>query len=138
MRVNRREYVEVHGPTTGDRVVLGDTGLVVEVESDSQREGDEFLVGFGKTARDGMHLRAVTVRESCDLVISNALVLDAVLGVRKVSIGITEGRIVSIGRAGNPDTLDDVDVVVGTNTAVISGEGLIATAGAIDTHVHLM
>lgn len=136
--MNRREYVEVHGPTTGDRVVLGDTGLVVEVESDSQREGDEFLVGFGKTARDGMHLRAVTVRESCDLVISNALVLDAVLGVRKVSIGITDGRIVSIGRAGNPDTLDDVDVVVGTNTAVISGEGLIATAGAIDTHVHLM
>ena len=136
--MNRSEYARVHGPTTGDRVVLGDTGLVVEVEGDSQLPGEEFIIGFGKTARDGMHMRAVTVRETCDLVISNALVIDPVLGVRKTSIGITDGRIVAIGRAGNPDTLEGVEVVVGTNTAVISGEGLIATAGAIDTHVHLM
>jgi len=136
--MNRGEYAHVHGPTTGDRVLLGDTGLVVEVEADSQLPGEEFIVGFGKTARDGMHLQAVTARETCDLVISNALVLDPVLGVRKASIGITDGRITAIGRAGNPDTLSDVDVVVGTNTAIISGEGLIATAGAIDTHVHLM
>jgi urease subunit alpha len=136
--VSRAELAAVHGPSRGDRVRLGDTGLVVEVEHDSQRPGDEFLMGFAKTARDGMHLRAATVRETCDLVISNVLLLDPVLGVRKLSIGVRDGRISSIGRAGNPDTLDEVDVVVGTGTAVINGEGLIATPGAIDTHVHLL
>lgn len=132
------DYLSVYGATTGDRVQLGDTGLIVEVESDSQKHGDEFLMGFGKTARDGIHLQAVPTSESCDVVVSNVLMLDAVLGIRKVSIGIREGRISAIGRAGNPHTLDGVDVVVGNSTAVISGEGLIATAGAIDTHVHLM
>jgi urease subunit alpha len=131
-------YAAVYGPTAGDRVVLGDTGLVVQVEHDAQRLGDEFLAGFGKTARDGMHLRAAAVEETCDLVISNVLILDAVLGVRKASIGVREGRIWAIGRAGNPDTLDGVDVPVGTGTTIVSGEGLIATAGVIDTHVHLM
>ena len=132
------EYAAVHGPTTGDRIALGDTGLVVRVESDSQQRGDEFLLGFGKTARDGMHLAPVGLRESCDLVVSNVVIIDPLLGVRKASIGVRDGRIVAVGRAGNPDTLDGVDVVVGTGTAVVSGEGLIATAGAIDTHVHLM
>ncbi|WP_406187477.1 urease subunit alpha [Streptomyces sp. NBC_01006] len=117
---------------------LGDSGLIVRVESDSQRPGDEFLAGFGKTARDGLHLKAAAVRETCDLVISNVLVIDAVLGIRKTSIGIREGRIASIGRAGNPDTLDGVEVVVGTGTTIVSGEGMIATAGAVDTHVHLL
>jgi urease subunit alpha len=132
------DYTAVYGATTGDRVALGDTGLVVRVESDSQRHGDEFLMGFGKTARDGMHLQAVPTAESCDVVVSNVLMIDPVLGIRKVSIGIRNGRISGIGRAGNPHTLDGVDVVVGNSTAVISGEGLIATPGAIDTHVHLM
>ncbi|NYI04237.1 urease subunit alpha [Allostreptomyces psammosilenae] len=132
------EYAAVHGPRAGDRIRLGDTGLVVRVESDAQAEGEEFLVGFGKTARDGLHLRAAAVRETCDLVVSNVVVIDALLGVRKVSIGIRDGRIAAIGRAGNPDTLDGVDVVVGTGTTIVSGEGLIATAGAIDTHVHLL
>ncbi|MFE5795603.1 urease subunit alpha [Streptomyces sp. NPDC056503] len=132
------EYASVHGPRAGDRVRLGDSGLVVRVESDAQRPGDEFLAGFGKTARDGMHLKAAAVRETCDVVISNVLLIDAVQGIRKVSIGIREGRIHAIGRAGNPDTLDGVDVVVGTGTTMIPGEGLIATAGAIDTHVHLL
>lgn len=131
-------YAAVYGPTTGDRVVLGDTGLVVQVERDSQQRGDEFLAGFGKTARDGMHLLPAPIAETCDLVISNVLILDAVLGIQKASIGIREGRIWAIGRAGNPDTVDAVDVPVGTGTTIISGEGLIATAGAIDTHVHLM
>ncbi len=136
--MNGGDYAAVYGPTTGDRVVLGDTGLVVEVEADAQRPGEEFLAGFGKTARDGLHLRATSVRDTCDLVVSNVLILDPVLGVRKASIGIRAGRIAAIGRAGNPDTLAGVDVVVGTGTAIVSGEGLIATAGAIDTHVHLM
>ncbi len=131
-------YAASHGPTTGDRIVLGDTGLVVRVEGDAQQRGDEFLVGFGKTARDGMGLQAVPPSASCDLVISNVIVLDPILGVTKGSIGIRDGRIVGFGRAGNPDTMDGIDVVVGTGTAVVSGEGLIATAGAIDTHVHLL
>ncbi|MGY1438229.1 urease subunit alpha [Streptomyces reniochalinae] len=138
MSVDPREYAAVHGPRAGDRVRLGDTGLLVRVESDSQRPGDEFLAGFGKTARDGLHLKAAAVRETCDVVISNVLVIDAVQGIRKVSIGIREGRIHAIGRAGNPDTVDGVDVVVGTGTSIVSGEGLIATAGAVDTHVHLL
>ncbi|WP_431984234.1 urease subunit alpha [Streptomyces qinglanensis] len=138
MSGDAREYTAVHGPRKGDRVRLGDTGLVVRVESDSQQPGDEFLAGFGKTARDGLHLKAAAVRETCDVVLSNVLVIDAVQGVRKVSIGIREGRIHAIGRAGNPDTVDGVDVVVGTGTSIVSGEGLIATAGAVDTHVHLL
>jgi urease subunit alpha len=132
------DYAAIHGATTGDLVALGDTGLAVRVESDSQKRGDEFLMGFGKTARDGMHLQAVTTSESCDLVISNVLLLDPVLGVRKVSIGTREGRISAIGRAGNPNTLEGVDVVVGNSTAIVNGEGLIATPGAIDTHVHAL
>ncbi|MFF3503050.1 urease subunit alpha [Streptomyces sp. NPDC003247] len=132
------EYAATHGPRAGDRVRLGDSGLVIRVESDSQRPGDEFLAGFGKTARDGLHLKAAAVRDTCDVVISNVVVIDAVQGIRKVSIGIREGRIHAIGRAGNPDTLDGVDVVVGTGTSIVSGEGLIATAGAVDTHVHLL
>ncbi|MFE8987777.1 urease subunit alpha [Streptomyces collinus] len=137
-RLTPYEYAAAHGPRAGDRIRLGDSGLVVEVESDSQRPGDEFLAGFGKTARDGLHLKAAAVRETCDVVVSNVVVIDAVQGIRKVSIGIREGRICSIGRAGNPDTLDGVDVVVGTGTSIVSGEGLIATAGAVDTHVHLL
>ncbi|MFD9933949.1 urease subunit alpha [Streptomyces massasporeus] len=137
-RLTPYEYAATHGPRAGDRIRLGDSGLVVKVESDSQRRGDEFLAGFGKTARDGLHLKAAAVRETCDVVVSNVVVIDAVQGVRKVSIGIREGRICSIGRAGNPDTLDGVDVVVGTGTSIVSGEGLIATAGAVDTHVHLL
>ncbi|MFD5713106.1 urease subunit alpha [Streptomyces pharetrae] len=137
-RLTPYEYAATHGPRAGDRIRLGDSGLTIKVESDSQRHGDEFLAGFGKTARDGLHLKAAAVRETCDVVISNVVVIDAVQGIRKVSIGIREGRIHAIGRAGNPDTLDGVDVVVGTGTSIVSGEGLIATAGAVDTHVHLL
>jgi urease subunit alpha len=138
MSFDAEQYVSVHGPRVGDRVVLGDSGLIAQVEFDSQRPGDEFLAGFGKTARDGLHLKAVSVRATCDLVISNVLVIDPVLGIGKTSIGVREGRIHAIGRAGNPDTMSGVDVVVGTGTTIVSGEGMIATAGAIDTHVHLL
>ena len=133
-----RDYASTYGPRAGDRMRLGDSGLVIEIEADSALPGDEFLAGFGKTARDGLHLKAVTVRETCDVVISNVVVIDAIQGIRKVSIGVREGRIASIGRAGNPDTQDGVEVVVGTGTTIVGGEGLIATAGAVDTHVHLL
>ncbi|MBP7891205.1 MAG: urease subunit alpha [Ilumatobacteraceae bacterium] len=131
-------YAAIHGPTVGDRVRLGDTGLVIQIEYDAQERGNEFLAGFGKTARDGLLLKAAAVRDTCDVVISNVVVIDATCRIGKASIGIREGRICGIGRAGNPDMQDDVDVVVGTGTTIISGEGLIATAGAIDTHVHLL
>jgi urease subunit alpha len=126
------------GPTAGDLIELADTGLVIRVEADAQRAGDEFRTGFGKTARDGMHLRAATATATCDIVITNVTLLDPVLGIRTVSIGVRAGRISAIGRAGNPDTLDGVDVVVGTGTTIIPGEGLLATPGAVDTHVHLL
>jgi len=132
------DYAAIHGPTVGDRVRLGDTGLVIEVEYDAQERGNEFLAGFGKTARDGLLLKGAGVRETCDIVISNVVVIDATRRIGKVSIGIRGGRICAVGRAGNPDVLDGVDVIVGTGTTIISGEGLIATAGAIDTHVHLL
>ncbi|MEU1504006.1 urease subunit alpha [Kitasatospora sp. NPDC005748] len=132
------DYIAVHGPRAGDRIRLGDSGLIVRVESDSQAPGEEFLAGFGKTARDGLHLKAAAVRDTCDVVISNVLVIDAIQGIRKTSIGLIDGRIAAIGRAGNPDTLAGVEVVVGTGTTIVSGEGMIATAGAIDTHVHLL
>ncbi|WP_084713617.1 urease subunit alpha [Streptacidiphilus rugosus] len=136
--IDPHDYMAVHGPRAGDRIRLGDSGLIIRIETDSQHPGDEFLAGFGKTARDGLHLKATTVRETCDLVISNVTLIDAVQGIHKTSIGIREGRIHAIGRAGNPDTLDHIDIIVGTGTTIISGEGLIATAGAIDTHVHLL
>jgi urease subunit alpha len=119
MTIDAHDYIASYGPRKGDRVRLGDTGLVVQVEGDSSLPGDEFLVGFGKTARDGLHLLGATARETCD-------------------IGIRDGRISAVGRAGNPHTLEGVDVVVGTGTTIIAGEGLIATAGAVDTHVHLL
>jgi urease subunit alpha len=139
--VSRRTAAEdraVNGARRGDRVRLGDTGLTVEVEADARHRGDELLFGFGRTGRDGMALQAVRAAASCDVVITEALVLDPLLGVRVASIGIRDGRIAGVGRAGNPDITDGIDVVVGSGTQVIPGQGLIATAGAIDTHVHGM
>ncbi|HEX6525118.1 MAG TPA: urease subunit alpha [Streptosporangiaceae bacterium] len=119
-------------------IELGDTGLTIRVEADASRPGDEFRTGFGRTARDGIHLLAATAAATCDVVVTNVTLADPVLGIRVVSIGVREGRISAIGRAGNPDTLDGVDVVVGTGTTIIPGDGLIATPGAVDTHVHLL
>lgn len=138
MTTNPHAQPGVYGPRTGDLVHLADTGLVVQVEAHDQPDRDEFLLGFGRTARDGMALRAVSSAESVDVVVSNVLVIDPVLGIRTTSIGIRDGRIAAVGRAGNPDTGDGIDVVVGTGSIVINGEGLIATAGAVDTHVHLL
>ena len=119
-------------------IELADTGLVIRVEADAQRAGDEFRTGFGRTARDGIHLLAATAAQTCDIVVTNVTLLDPVLGIRTVSIGVRQGRVSGIGRAGNPNTLDGVDVVVGTGTTIIPGDGLIATPGAVDTHVHLL
>jgi urease subunit alpha len=129
-------YARVYGPTTGDRIRLGDTSLWVEVEQDDQERGNEVMGGFAKTARDGLMAQATT--EAVEIAVTQVVILDPILGVRKTAIGISDGRIVSIGRAGNPDIMDGVEVVLGTDTAIVSGEGLIATAGAIDSHVHLL
>jgi len=133
-----QQDISTHGARKGDFVRLGDTALVVRVEADDRETGSELQIGFGKNARDGMGMRSVRSTESCDVVITNVLVIDALLGIRVTSIGIRQGRICAIGRAGNPDTMDDVDVIVGSGSVIIPGEGLIATAGGIDTHVHAM
>jgi len=127
-----------YGPSVGDVVVLGDTKLRLGITSRVPDAGDELHVGFAKTGRDGIGLRAVSAQESCDVLVTNVVVLDPVEGVQVASIGIRDGRISGIGRAGNPDTSDDIDVVVGTGTVVIDGDGLIATPGGIDTHVHTL
>ena len=127
-----------YGPSVGDVVVLGDTKLRLGITSRVPDAGDELHVGFAKTGRDGIGLRAVSAQESCDVLVTNVVVLDPVEGVQVASIGIRDGRISGIGRAGNPDTSDDIDIVVGTGTVVIDGDGLIATPGGIDTHVHTL
>ncbi len=139
-RLTRQEYVELFGPTVGDRVRLGDTELWAEVEKDYLVPGDECVFGGGKTLRDGlgMHGGVTAADGALDFVITNALVIDAVQGVVKADIGIKDGRIAGIGKAGNPQIMDGVDpaLVVGANTDVRSAEGMIATAGGIDVHVH--
>jgi urease subunit alpha len=138
--ISRREYAELFGPTVGDRVRLGDTSLWAEVERDLLVPGDECVFGGGKTLRDGlgMHGAMTAADGALDFVITNVLVIDAVLGIVKADIGIKDGRIVGVGKAGNPQVMDGVDpgMVVGANTDVRSAEGMIATAGAIDVHVH--
>lgn len=136
--MDRNEYAATYGPTTGDRVRLGDTGLVLRIPHDDNQHGEELLIGFGKTARDGIAMRAVTLAETVDLVVTNVVLLDPELGIRKTSIGIRDGRIAAIGRAGNPDLTDGIDVPIGVSTAIVNGENLIATPGGIDTHVHML
>ncbi len=142
--VSRRQYTDLFGPTTGDRVQLADTNLVIEIEHDhaAGRYGDEVVFGGGKTARDGMASDPAATRAggALDLVITNVIVMDPVIGIVKADIGVRDGRIAGIGKAGNPQLQDGVDprLVVGPSTDVIAGEHLIATAGAIDAHVHLV
>lgn len=136
--MERAEYARLYGPTVGDRVRLGDTNLFARVEHDYTSYGDEVLWGFGKNLRDGMMATGRAPRDSVlDLVILNALVLDPVLGIVKGNIGVKDGLIVGVGRAGNPDICDNVDLLIGNNTSQIQAEGLIATPGGVDTHVHL-
>jgi urease subunit alpha len=137
--LSRRQYTDLYGPTVGDQVRLGDTNLFVEVEDDLTTPGDEAVFGGGKTLRDGMGMQATSAADGAlDWVLTNALVVDPVLGVVKGDLGIKDGEIAGVGKAGNPDTMDGVDenLVVGTSTDVYPADGLIATAGALDIHVH--
>jgi urease subunit alpha len=139
-RMKRSHYADMYGPTTGDRVRLADTGLILEVERDFAFYGDECKFGGGKVLRDRMGQRAgATDEEALDCVITNALIVDFT-GIYKADIGIKHGRIVAIGKAGNPDAMTGVTdgMVIGVTTEAIAGEGLIVTAGGIDTHVHFI
>jgi urease subunit alpha len=140
MQLDRQAYADMYGPTTGDRVRLGDTELIIEVENDFAVYGEECKFGGGKVLRDGMgQASGATQEEALDLVITNALVLDY-SGIYKADIGIKDGRIAGIGKAGNPDIMPGVSpgMVVGVTTEVVAGEGQILTAGALDAHVHFI
>jgi urease subunit alpha len=139
--ISRRQYAALYGPTVGDRVRLADTDLLIQIERDLLTHGDEAVFGGGKTIRDGMAQSTRTSREGAlDLVITNVIVLDPQIGVVKADLGVRHGRIVGIGKAGNPAAMDGVspELVIGPGTEVIAGEHLIATAGAIDSHIHMI
>jgi urease subunit alpha len=136
-RMERRAYAEMFGPTVGDRVRLGDTELVIEVEHDYAIYGEEVKFGGGKVIRDGMGQGQRGAAEVVDTVITNAVILDY-WGIIKADIGLKHGRIAALGKAGNPDIQPAVNIVIGPGTEVIAGEGLIMTAGAIDAHIHLI
>jgi urease subunit alpha len=137
-RMDRRAYAETYGPTVGDRVRLADTELIIEVEQDYTTYGDEVKFGGGKVIRDGMGQSPIGRDDGAvDLVITNALILDW-WGVVKADIGIKDGKIHCIGKAGNPYIQDNIDIVIGPGTEALAGEGMIVTAGGIDTHIHFI
>ena len=141
MRINRQTYADHYGPTTGDRVRLGDTGLVIEVETDRTVYGDEVKFGGGKVIRDGMGQSPEATRAggAPDLVITNALILDYT-GIYKADVAVRDGRIAAIGKAGNPGIMDGVTpgMEIGASTEILAGEGRILTAGGVDTHIHFI
>ncbi|MBN9697557.1 MAG: urease subunit alpha, partial [Zoogloea sp.] len=136
-KISRRAYAEMFGPTVGDRVRLADTELWIEVEKDFTIYGEEVKFGGGKVIRDGMGQGQRLSFEVADTVITNALILDH-WGIVKADIGIKNGRISAIGKAGNPDIQPGVTIAIGAATEVIAGEGMIVTAGGIDTHIHFI
>jgi urease subunit alpha len=137
--LSRPEYAARYGPTAGDRVRLGDTDLLALIERDESSYGDEVLRGWAKTLRTGIMMSAeLPAASELDLLVSNVIVMDPVLGVFKANIGVKDGVIVGIGRAGNPDVVDNPDLLIGSNTSPVYGQGYIATPGGIDTHVHLV
>ncbi len=135
--VSRRAYAELYGPTVGDRIRLGDTELIIEVERDYTTYGEEVTFGGGKVIRDGMGQSQASSAISADVVITNAVIMDH-WGIVKADIGIKDGRIAHIGKAGNPDVQPDVDIVIGPGTEIIAGESQICTAGGIDAHIHFI
>jgi len=136
-KISRQAYAEMFGPTTGDRLRLADTELWLQVERDFTSYGDEVKFGGGKVIRDGMGQSQQDSRHSVDLVITNALIIDH-WGIVKADVGIKRGRIAGIGKAGNPDTQSDVQIIIGPGTEVLAGEGMILTAGGIDSHIHFI
>ncbi len=137
-RMDRRAYAQTYGPTVGDRIRLADTELFIEVEQDFTTYGDEVKFGGGKVIRDGMGQSPISNADGAvDLVITNALILDW-WGIVKADIGIVDGRIFKIGKAGNPYIQNNVDIIIGAGTEVIAGEGSILTAGGIDSHIHFI
>jgi urease subunit alpha len=143
LKIPRRTYADLYGPTTGDRIRLADTELIIEIEKDFTHYGDEITFGGGKVIRDGMGQSSSATRDrehgALDLVITNAVILDH-WGIVKADVGIKNGRIVKVGKAGNPDTMEEVDpdLVVGASTELIAGENLILTAGGVDSHIHFI
>jgi len=138
-RMSRRQYAQMYGPTTGDSIRLADTDIIIQVEKDYTSYGDEVVFGGGKVIRDGMGQHPLVTRGEgmADVVITNAVILDYT-GIYKADIGIRDGKIAGIGKAGNPLVMDKVDIVIGAGTEIIAGEGMIVTAGGIDTHVHFI
>jgi urease subunit alpha len=137
-RIDRRTYAETYGPTTGDQVRLADTELFIEVERDFTTYGDEVKFGGGKVIRDGMGQSPISREDGAvDLVITNALILDW-WGIVKADVGIKDGKIYKIGKAGNPHIQDNIDIIIGPSTEALAGEGMILTAGGIDTHIHFI
>ena len=136
-KISRKAYAEMFGPTTGDRIRLADTELFIEIEKDHTTYGEEVKFGGGKVIRDGMGQSQRPHKDVMDTVITNAVILDH-WGIVKADIGIKEGRIAGIGKAGNPDIQPDVTMAIGGATEVIAGEGMIVTAGGVDTHIHFI
>jgi len=137
-KITRQAYAEMFGPTTGDRLRLADTELIIEVEKDHTIYGEEVKFGGGKVIRDGMGQGQRVSAETVDTVITNALIVDAVTGIIKADIGLKDGRIAAIGKAGNPDIQPGVNIIIGPGTEAIAGEGMIVTAGGIDSHIHFI
>jgi urease subunit alpha len=135
LKIDKRAYAEMYGPTKGDRVRLADTGLIVEVEKDFTIYGEEVKFGGGKVIRDGMGQSQRLAKDVADTVITNALIIDY-WGIVKADLSIKHGRIAGIGKAGNPDIQPGINIVIGPGTEIIAGEGMIVTAGGIDTHIH--
>ena len=137
-KISRATYAQMYGPTVGDKVRLADTDLIVEVEKDFTLYGEEVKFGGGKVIRDGMgQSQATRAQGAMDTVITNALILDH-SGIYKADIGLKEGRIAAIGKAGNPDTQNGVTIIIGPSTEIIAGEGKIITAGGVDSHIHFI
>lgn len=136
-KIERRAYGEMYGPTTGDRLRLSDTELFIEIEQDYTLYGEEVKFGGGKVIRDGMGQSQRSSNDTADTVITNAVVMDY-WGIVKADIGIKNGRIMALGKAGNPDVQSQVDIIIGPGTEIIAGEGLIVTAGGIDSHIHFI
>jgi urease subunit alpha len=137
VKIARRTYADLYGPTTGDRVRLADTELIIEIEKDHTVYGDEVTFGGGKVIRDGMGQSQAMAADVADLVITNAIILDH-WGIVKADVGVKNGRISGIGKAGNPDIQPGVTIVIGPGTDIIAGEGKILTAGGVDSHIHFI